>query len=79
MVGTGWRDNQGEGEGREGEGGEAQSDAGAGLLCREVTQNCVYEILQVQTGHRTRQLLHIICMDRGQDVINNTHGSDYRV
>lgn len=56
------------GRGREGEeGGEAQSDPRAGLLGWEVTitQTCVYEILQIQGVHCTRQLLHIICMNRG--------------
>lgn len=61
--------------GRGGEGGEVRSDPRAGLLGREVmiTQNCVCENLQVQAGHRTRQLLHIICMDGGNDVVNKTH------
>ena len=54
------------GRGGEREVREARSDPRAGLLGREVTitQKCVCENLQVQAGHRTPQLLHIICVDR---------------
>lgn len=64
------------GRGRErGRGGEVQSDRGAGLLVLEVTvmQSWRSENLQVQAGHRTRQLLHIIWMHRASEIVNNTH------
>lgn len=60
-----------------GEGGEAQSDPWTGLLGLEETimQNWRYENLQVQTGHRTRQLLHIICCGHREQrrLISITH------
>lgn len=66
------REREGEGERR---GGGVQSDRGAGLLVLEVTvmQSWRSENLQVQAGHRTRQLLHIIWMHRASEIVNNTH------
>ena len=62
------------GRGGEREVREARSDPRAGLLGREVTvtQKRVCENLQVQAGHGTPQLLHIICVDRRGDIIRIT-------
>lgn len=65
--------------GREGgEGGvlrELRSDPRAGLLGGEetITRSSVSENLQVQAGHRTRQLLHITCTDKEQHLHTQNH------
>lgn len=68
------------GRGGEREVREARSDPRAGLLGREVTitQKRVCENLQVRAGHRTPQLLHIICEDRRGDIIRITRVSRIR-